>query len=57
LFGTAGYFATQVMDWKPLQMIVLQRALLPIVRVGVCSPIFMAGAEIGRLGEAARLAE
>jgi hypothetical protein len=33
LFGTAGYFATQVMDWKPLQMIVLQ-ALLPIVRVG-----------------------
>jgi SPX domain protein involved in polyphosphate accumulation len=34
LFGTAGYFAAQVMDWKPLQMIVLQRALLPIVRVG-----------------------
>ena len=31
------------MDWKPLQMIVLQRALLPIVRVRVCSPIFMAG--------------
>ena len=32
------YFATQVMDWNPLQMMVLQRALLPIVRVGVCSP-------------------
>ena len=27
LFGAAGYFATQVMDWKPLQTIVLQRAL------------------------------
>ena len=37
------YFAKQVMDWKPLQMIVLQMALVPILRVGDCMPIFMAG--------------
>ena len=31
------------MDWKPLQTIVLQMALVPIMRVGDCTPIFMAG--------------
>ena len=36
------YFATQVMDWKPLQMTVLQMALVPIMRVGDCTPIFTA---------------
>ena len=49
------YFAKQVMDWKPLQTIVLQMALVPIDHPGRLAPDIGINGIVGRVAQTERV--